>query len=93
MKGHNLKTWPEPFQAIWGGSKRFEYREQRDREFAVGDELYLHEWDPQMGKYTQRTIAVAVEYIAEGPHWGIPEGFCVMSLAPFLKKYDTGKRV
>lgn len=42
---HELKTHPEPFEAVVQGLKTFEYRYD-DRGFNVGDELLLREWDP-----------------------------------------------
>lgn len=45
MKRHELKTWPESFEAIVRGEKRHEVR-KADREFAVGDELVLREFVP-----------------------------------------------
>ena len=33
---HDLKTWPEFFDAILDGRKTFEVRDTRDRDFAVG---------------------------------------------------------
>lgn len=40
-----LKTWPEPFEAIWRGDKRYEIRKD-DRGFGVRDQLNLREFVP-----------------------------------------------
>lgn len=42
---HELKTWPEPFQAAWEERKTYEVR-RHDREFAVGDLLWLRKYEP-----------------------------------------------
>jgi len=61
MKIHRLKCWPEYYQAIIDGKKKFEYR-INDRIFRVGDMLRLEEWDPK-AEYTDRACAVSVDYI------------------------------
>lgn len=44
---HELKTWPEFFEATKRAHKRFELRrDDRPEGFQVGDELLLKEWDP-----------------------------------------------
>jgi hypothetical protein len=45
MKQHELKTWPEYFEALREGKKTFEIREN-DRGFETGDILILKEFDP-----------------------------------------------
>ncbi len=57
---HELKIWPEYFEAVKDGSKKFEYRE--DRNYEVGDRLNLREWDPVKLEYTKRAIFVTVTY-------------------------------
>jgi hypothetical protein len=86
LKTHELKCWPEPFEALLDGRKVHEFRKD-DRGFEVGDELLLWEWLPpeqNKGRYsngcTGRIERLRVTYISHGPDWGIPEGYVVMSL-------------
>lgn len=79
MKLHELKCWPEPFEALRSGAKLHEYRRD-DRGFAVGDRLLLRRWDPESASYSGRAVEVAVTYISRGPGFGIPEGYVVMSV-------------
>lgn len=58
MKTHRLKCWPEFFEAILTGKKRFEAR-KNDRDFRVGDRLLLMEWDPR-SRYTDRSCIVEI---------------------------------
>lgn len=45
---HELKTWPEFFRACRSGDKTFELR-YNDRDYKVGDELELNEFEPCRG--------------------------------------------
>lgn len=80
---HELKTHPGPFQAVLDGDKLFEFR-KNDRNFNVGDELFLQEFEagpPDHGPdYTGRGIVVRVLYLVRGPDYGVPDGYCVMSI-------------
>jgi hypothetical protein len=80
VKTHNLKSWPDAFQAILSGGKRHEYR-LNDRDFAKGDELVLQEYDPSDDRYLGRSLRVKVTHADYGPNWDIPEGYCVMSIS------------
>lgn len=78
---HDLKTWPEPFEAVWSGVKTYEIRKD-DRDYKVGDTLQLNEWDPSDGTYSGRSVTALVTYLTRGA-WGIPDGIVVMGiLAP-----------
>ena len=70
---HDLKCYPEPFQALWDGRKRFELRND-DRGFQVGDWLRLREWDQgkvdqYFAHYTGRVAKAQVTYIARVADW------------------------
>jgi hypothetical protein len=87
MTTHDLKTWPGPFQAVRDRVKRFEFR-SNDRDYQEGDTLRLREWDPATARYTGRVEEHIVTY-ALGEGFGIPEGYCVMSIEP--KGSDHGE--
>jgi hypothetical protein len=79
MKVHELKTWPEPFEAIWYDMKTAEIR-KNDRAFSVGDILRLEEWDPDPDEqtYTGRVIVAEITHIERG--FGVPEGYAMLSI-------------
>lgn len=59
---HHLKTWREPFTAIFDGLKRHEFRREDDKLFCEGDVLILQEF------------VHCIECDARGTvthHWGI----------------------
>lgn len=81
---HHLKTWPEYFQAAWDGRKPFEVRKM-DRDFKVGDMVFLQEWSPETETYLKRQIVARITYALEGGQFGIESGFCVMGLSVVLR--------
>lgn len=79
FSSHNLKTWPSGFRAIWEDRKRYEIR-QNDRDYKVGDILYLLEYDPDTCLYSGRSISAQVTYLTRGGDWDLPANMCVMSI-------------
>ncbi|WP_047999400.1 DUF3850 domain-containing protein [Lactiplantibacillus herbarum] len=77
-KVHELKIAPEYMAAQLAGIKNFEIR-YNDRDFQVGDQLRLREWDGS--KYTRREITAYVTYITS---YQQKPGYVVMSTRPFL---------
>lgn len=88
---HRLKTWGSAFRAVASGDKTFEYR-RNDRDFAVGDEVLLEEWDPAFrnrtdplaghtpgGGYTGRVIRARITYVLQG-QFGVPADYAVLAL-------------
>lgn len=82
MKTHELKTHPEYFQAIFNHSKDFELR-KNDRDFKVGDELKLMEFDPEKNEYTGAVITVWVNYILHGGKFGLEDGYVIMNIVSY----------
>jgi len=85
MALHELKCWPIPFAAVSSGAKTFEFR-KNDRNFRMGDTLLLREWIPSAcrnrdGEYTGGQLRFRVTYLLAGPSFGVPTGYCVMSIA------------
>lgn len=79
MKTHELKTWPEYYNAVVDGEKTFEVRKD-DRDYQVGDKLMLLEWDPVKETYTGSVTGVKVTYCLREPQF-VKEGFVVMGIA------------
>lgn len=76
---HELKTWNEPFEMTAIGLKEFEVR-VNDRDYEVGDQLKLREYDPETGVYSGRWILCDVRYVMQGGVFGLPGDLCVMSI-------------
>lgn len=84
MSSHELKTWPAYFEAVLDGRKPFEVRRD-DRNFQVGDTLFLREFDPLHNTYTGRYAYRLVTFILRGEPW-LREGYCVMGLSEHLAR-------
>ena len=87
MTTHDLKSWPDFFEPILTGAKKFELR-INDRKFNVGDVLLLREFDDRTHAYTGRQIRKRVTYMLDGigggaiaPLAGLNMKYCIMSLA------------
>jgi len=62
---HDVKCWPEYFEAMRVGDKPFDLR-FNDRDYQVGDSVLMREWSPEEG-YTGRESANTITYILAGP--------------------------
>ena len=74
---HELKLLPQYYEDVALGIKTFELR-KNDRNFQVGDELILKEWDGE--KYTGREVTRYVNYILYDWTGGLQDGWCIMNL-------------
>jgi ASC-1-like (ASCH) protein len=58
------KIWPEYFEVMASGKKRYELR-LNDFEINEGDTLVLEEWNPKTKEYTGRRIEKKVTYVGK----------------------------
>lgn len=72
-----LKIWPEIFEAVISGKKRYEVRSVKDRVFHIDDEVLLNEYEPTLGVYTGRNFLVKITYITQAGTWGLPDNICI----------------
>lgn len=76
-----LKIRPEFYIPIECGEKTFEVR-KNDRNFAVGDILWLREYREDIKKYTDRSLYAIVTYILDNKEFCLP-GFVILSIKLF----------
>ncbi|PIP23901.1 MAG: RNA-binding protein [Candidatus Nealsonbacteria bacterium CG_4_10_14_0_2_um_filter_38_17] len=56
------KFWPQYFDLVASGKKKFDLR-LADFDVQEGDTLILEEWDPVTTQYTGRTIEKTVDFV------------------------------
>lgn len=77
MITHDLKIWPEHFEAVLSGLKKAELRLD-DRGYAAGDILLLREWNRFGNFYTGRQTTRKVAHVGRG--LGLAPGYVLLSL-------------
>jgi len=74
-KRHEIKIRPEYYKSVIAGMKTFELREN-DRQYEVGDEVKLMEWDEE--GFTGRYHTITITYVLQNvPEYGLADGFCI----------------
>lgn len=76
---HSLKLWPEYYAEVHAGTKKFELR-NNDRDFKVGDTVFLEEWSPDTKEYTGRKLMCTITYVLKGPTFGLAENYVILSI-------------
>ena len=77
---HELKILPQYFVAVAAGRKTFEIR-KNDRDFQVGDEVVLKEWD---NEYTGQEVEAVILFVTD---YEQKEGYVVFSIQ--LKRWQA----
>lgn len=86
---HMIKSTTNHFDAVWNGTKKMEAR-KADRDFYIGDNLLLQEYDPNTAKWSGREILVKVSSILTGTEYGIMPGYVILSIE-VLEKGENHK--
>lgn len=79
---HELKILPEYFEAVTSGRKKFEIR-KNDRDYKVGDLLYLREWNGE--NFTGDSYKAEVTYITD---YAQKDGYVVMGIKVLEKENE-----
>lgn len=87
---HFLKTHPASFVPVALGVKTAEFR-KNDRNFAVLDKLILAEWIAVDGGFTGRQVHALVTHVLEGGQFGVPEGYCMLSIVKEFTVFYPGE--
>lgn len=81
------KAWPEMFERVLSGEKKFDLR-LADLDINSGDILVLEEWNPETKEYTGRKIEKKIGFVMktkELKFWPAEEidkyGFIIVSLS------------
>lgn len=83
-KEHDLKVWPQYYEAVEAGLKPFEIR-KNDRDYQVGDTLRLREYSPGPDEYTGKETRRIVTFMLNGDDpmgfaFGLRSGFVALGL-------------
>jgi len=78
MKTHYLKTVQPFFTEVKNGTKTFELR-RNNRDFQVGDEVYLQEYDLTTNSFSGLEVRANITYVLKD--WeSLDKDYCVFSL-------------
>lgn len=77
-KIHYVKCETEFFEDVVNNYKQFEVG-RNDRDYQVGDDMVLMEWDKELSEYTGREDRVTIIYLLEGCP-GIEPGYCILGI-------------
>ena len=78
MTIHELKILAKYFKAQKDGIKNFEIR-KNDRDYKVGDDLVLLEYNPESKKKTGKLMVVKITYITD---YKQKDGYVVLGTKP-----------
>lgn len=87
MSIHKVKSWMHLFQAAKSGLKTHDFRDATERDYKIGDQLLLQEFDFIKGKYTGEELLVDITYKTDRDtpcalsSNGLAQNMCVLSIS------------
>lgn len=88
MKFVELKTVQPYFDEVWNDKKPAECRFD-DRNYEVGDILWLREFDPKLFWYSGRSIVCEVlSKVPKDTFAGLAPGYCLMGIKILSKREE-----
>jgi hypothetical protein len=88
---HELKLTQPYFEHVWQRKKLFEIR-LNDRDFKVGDQILLREYDPKDNTYTSMCVFCTIGYILSDYPEALKPGFVVLGLTDLQNKFMKPKK-
>jgi hypothetical protein len=79
---HEFKSHPDVFWPAVRGEKMFEFRKDDRGGYSVGQTVRLRCYDPDHGYHGHPPLDRRITNILRGGEFGLPQGFCILSLAP-----------
>ena len=86
MTTHIVKSWPEFFEQVKSGNKRFELR-KNDRDYKIGDLIRLREWEPYTQVYSGCELLLRITHMLEAtgpggiePYRGLAAGYAILGI-------------
>ncbi len=91
---HNLKCWPEYYEASESGAKPFEFR-VFDRPYKVNDYVLLEEFNPKTQSFTGRSMLQKITYLLDlgsmpGDIGALLKGYVVLGFGMIQKAGGDG---
>lgn len=83
---HELKTLQPYFDDVINGKKTFDVR-KNDRNFKVGDELILREYDREAKSYSGKSVHMEITYILDDPEY-CKNGYVILGIVSIWDKFS-----
>ncbi len=88
---HELKCWPDQFNALWSLRKRHEVR-RADRPYAEGDTVKIREFLSDSQRYTGRWVRGVIGNVTKagpvGSNVFLPDPICVFTFIEHSRGVD-----